>query len=280
MPEFKVVISDPATGKLAKDAIVVYTAQLGSVFPLIVGFLAAGAIILAQHHEQNMFKMGGLAKALPVTFWTFLIGSASLAALPLITAGFYSKDAIIWYAWSGPNGSIYLWMAAVFGAMVTAFYTFRMVFVTFFGEQKMEISHYPTWRVHIPLIALAFFALFGGFIELPGTLGHLTLFSDFMKSALPVVEGGHHEVSLEIFSQVLRQPCFCLKKHRSEVILQRASPPTLVIYKVRFIVMNQNIPCLKIAVHEIISFRFGKILNDHSKILFQSFFMEQYILKF
>jgi len=166
-------------------------------------FLAAGAIILAQHHEQNMFKMGGLAKALPVTFWTFLIGSASLAALPLITAGFYSKDAIIWYAWSGPNGSIYLWMAAVFGAMVTAFYTFRMVFVTFFGEQKMEISHYPTWRVHIPLIALAFFALFGGFIELPGTLGHLTLFSDFMKSALPVVEGGHHEVSLEIFSQVL-----------------------------------------------------------------------------
>jgi len=166
-------------------------------------FLAAGAIILAQHHEQNMFKMGGLAKALPVTFWTFLIGSASLAALPLITAGFYSKDAIIWYAWSGPNGSIYLWMAAVFGAMVTAFYTFRMVFVTFFGEQKMEISHYPTWRVHIPLISLAFFALFGGFIELPGTLGHLTLFSDFMKSALPVVEGGHHEVSLEIFSQVL-----------------------------------------------------------------------------
>lgn len=87
-------------------------------------FLAAGAIILAQHHEQNMFKMGGLAKALPVTFWTFLIGSASLAALPLITAGFYSKDAIIWYAWSGPNGSIYLWMAAVFGAMVTAFTLF------------------------------------------------------------------------------------------------------------------------------------------------------------
>ncbi len=166
-------------------------------------FLGAGAIILAQHHEQNMFKMGGLAKALPVTFWTFLIGSASLAALPLITAGFYSKDAIIWYAWAGPNGSFYLWLAALFGAVVTAFYTFRMVFVTFFGEQKMEVTHYPTWKVHIPLIVLAFLALFGGFIELPGTLGHLTLFSDFMKSVLPVIEGGHHEVTLEIFSQVL-----------------------------------------------------------------------------
>ncbi len=167
-------------------------------------FLGAGAIILAQHHEQNMFKMGGLAKALPTTFWTFLIGSGSLAALPLITAGFYSKDAIIWYSWAGPNGHFYLWVAAVFGAMVTAFYTFRMVFVTFFGEQKMEVSHYPTWKVHLPLVVLAFFALLGGFIELPGTMGHFTLFSDFMKSVLPALnEGAHHEARLELFSQIL-----------------------------------------------------------------------------
>ncbi|WP_456442650.1 NADH-quinone oxidoreductase subunit L [Caldithrix abyssi] len=166
-------------------------------------FLGAGAIILAQHHEQNMFKMGGLAKALPVTFWTFLIGSASLAALPLVTAGFYSKDAIVWYAWSGPNGSIYLWLAALFGAVITAFYTFRMVFVTFFGEQKIEVSHFPKWTVHVPLIVLSVFAVFGGFIELPATMGHLTLFSDFMKQVLPGLEGGHHEVALEIFSQVL-----------------------------------------------------------------------------
>ncbi len=167
-------------------------------------FLGAGAIILAQHHEQNMFKMGGLAKALPVTFWTFLIGSGSLAALPLITAGFYSKDAIIWYAWAGPNGSFYLWLAAVFGAVITAFYTFRMVFVTFFGEQKIEVSHHPQWTVHVPLIVLSVFAIFGGFIELPGTMGHLTLFSDFLKSVLPsVAEGGHHEAGLELFSQIL-----------------------------------------------------------------------------
>ncbi len=166
-------------------------------------FLGAGAIIIAQHHEQNMFKMGGLAKALPITFWTFLIGSGSLAALPLVTAGFYSKDAIIWFAWSGPNGSVYLWAAAVFGAIVTAFYTFRMVFVTFFGEQKIEVSHYPRWTIHLPLIVLAFFALFGGFIELPGTMGHFTLFSDFLKSVLPVEMAHHESASLEWFSQIL-----------------------------------------------------------------------------
>ncbi len=166
-------------------------------------FLGAGAIILAQHHEQNMFKMGGLAKALPITFWTFLIGSSSLAALPLVTAGFYSKDAIIWFAWSGPNGSIYLWATAVFGALITAFYTFRMVFVTFFGQQKIKISHYPKWTIHVPLVVLAFFALFGGFIELPGTMGHLTLFTDFMKSVLPVEIVHHENISLELFSQTL-----------------------------------------------------------------------------
>ncbi len=166
-------------------------------------FLGAGAIILAQHHEQNMFKMGGLAKALPVTFWTFLIASGSLAAVPLITAGFYSKDAIIWEAWAGPGGNFYLWLAAVFGAVLTGFYTFRMVFVTFFGKQKIEVSHRPKWTIHVPLIVLAFFALFGGFIEFPGTMGHITLFSDFLKSALPVEGHVHESASLELFSQVL-----------------------------------------------------------------------------
>src|SRR5690606_40660586 len=92
-------------------------------------FLAAGAVILAVHHEHNMFKMGGLRKELPVTFITFLIGAASLAALPLVTAGFYSKDAILWFAFSSStNGSGVLWAAGLIGAFVTAIYTFRMLF--------------------------------------------------------------------------------------------------------------------------------------------------------
>jgi NADH-quinone oxidoreductase subunit L len=76
-------------------------------------FLAAGAVIEALHHEHHMFRMGGLKNKLPLIFWTFLIGSASLAALPLISAGFYSKDQILWYAWSSQNGNPLLWLTAL-----------------------------------------------------------------------------------------------------------------------------------------------------------------------
>ena len=80
-------------------------------------FLGAGVVILAQHGEHNIFKMGGLRKKLPSTFWTFLIGSASLSALPLVTAGFYSKDLILWQAWSSSSGSVALWAAGLAGRL-------------------------------------------------------------------------------------------------------------------------------------------------------------------
>jgi NADH-quinone oxidoreductase subunit L len=145
-------------------------------------FLGAGVVILAQHHEHDMFKMGGLRKELPVTFLTFLIGSASLSALPLITAGFYSKDLILWQAWSSPSGGTSLWMAGLFGAFITSIYAFRMVFVTFFGVPKMDVSYRPGLRITLPLIVLAFFSIVGGFVELPDTLGSSHLFSDFLKT--------------------------------------------------------------------------------------------------
>src|SRR5205814_1532287 len=100
-------------------------------------FLGAGAVSLSLHHEHNIFKMGGLRRQLPITFWTFLIGAASLAALPLVTAGFYSKDLILAEAWTSPQGSFWLWLGGLVGALLTAIYTFRLVFVTFFGEAKM-----------------------------------------------------------------------------------------------------------------------------------------------
>lgn len=169
-------------------------------------FLAAGAVILAVHHEHNMFKMRGLRKELPVTFWTFLIGSASLAALPLVTAGFYSKDAILWYAYSSEtNGSIVLWLAGWFGAFITAFYTFRMVFITFFGEKRNKVSHKPGTLIKIPLIVLAVLSIVGGFVELPETLGHVTVFSDFIDLTLPsiqVSEGGISELTLQIIVSI------------------------------------------------------------------------------
>lgn len=150
-------------------------------------FLCAGAIILSLHHEQNMFKMGGLKKRMPLVFWTFLIGAASLAALPLITAGFYSKDQILWYALAGERGNTWLYLAGLLGAFITGLYTFRMVFITFYGEVKTAPGHLPGKLITVPLIILAVLSLVGGFIELPHNFGHVVLFSDFLLPVLPAI---------------------------------------------------------------------------------------------
>lgn len=165
-------------------------------------FLAAGTVIALLHHEHNIFRMGGLRKSMPAVYWTFLIGSASLAALPLITAGFYSKDQILWLSLASSQGNGWLFTAAMFGAFITAIYTFRMVFVAFWGEEKTHASHHAGKAMTIPLIILAVLSLVGGFIELPHTLGHVQLFTDFLKPILPVVQMNDALVSDEWIVQV------------------------------------------------------------------------------
>jgi NADH-quinone oxidoreductase subunit L len=160
-------------------------------------FLAAGAVIMLLHHEHDMFKMGGLKNRIPVIYWTFLIGSASLAALPFITAGFYSKDQILWLAWAGEKGNDWFFIAALTGAFITAIYTFRMLFLTFFGEAKTEPGHHVGKRITVPLVILAILSVAGGFIELPHTMGHLTLFSDFLAPTLPAVSVREGAESME-----------------------------------------------------------------------------------
>lgn len=150
-------------------------------------FLAAGAVIIALHHEQNMFKMGGLYKKLPVIFWTFLIGSISLAAIPFLSGGFFSKDSIIWYAYASANGSMLLWLMAAAGAFITSLYTFRMIFIAFFGSEKTPVHYSPGKTMTIPLIVLAILTTFGGYIELPHNIAHVQLFSNFLAASLPAV---------------------------------------------------------------------------------------------
>lgn len=148
-------------------------------------FLSAGVVIMALHEEHDIHKMGGLRKTLPVAFWTFLIGGASLAALPLITAGFFSKDLVLWFAWSSPQGGPWLWAAGWLGALLTGLYIFRVVFVVFFGRSQSEIVWHPGWVVKLPLLILAALSVAGGWIELPRWLGHFALFSDYLTHALP-----------------------------------------------------------------------------------------------
>jgi NADH-quinone oxidoreductase subunit L len=150
-------------------------------------FLAAGAVIHLLHHEHNIFKMGGLRHKLPAIYYTFLIGAGSLAALPFITAGFYSKDQIVWYSLASQKGNIWLCVAALTGAFVTAAYTFRMVFVTFFGTEKTHVAHGAGSLMTIPLVVLAVLSLFGGFIEIPHNIAHVELFADYLKPVLPAV---------------------------------------------------------------------------------------------
>ena len=131
-------------------------------------FLAAGAVIHCLHHEHNIFRMGGLRTRLPVPFWSFLIGSAALAALPF-TSGFYSKDAILLAAWEWPNNGNLLWLGGLLGALLTAIYSFRLVFVVFFGEAGTEPDRRPGWSMALPLILLCVFSIAGGWLLLPLT---------------------------------------------------------------------------------------------------------------
>lgn len=148
-------------------------------------FLAAGVVIEALHHEHNIFMMGGLRKRLPVVFLTFLGGAVALSALPLVSAGFFSKDAILWYSWSASSGNPFLWSVALAGAFITALYSTRLMLVVFWGEMKTPIHTQPARGMVIPLIVLAFFSITAGFIEWPHNMFHLTLFSHHVQNVLP-----------------------------------------------------------------------------------------------
>ncbi len=150
-------------------------------------FLGAGAVSLAAHHQYDMFRLGGLRRQLPLVFWTFLIGAAALAALPLVTAGFYSKDLILWETWASDRGGAVLWGAGLVGALITAVYTFRVVFLTFFGPAHGPVEHRPGPAMAVPLVVLAAFALGIGFVELPPWLGDRPWFSTYLHHVLPAL---------------------------------------------------------------------------------------------
>lgn len=153
-------------------------------------FLASGAVINACHHEQNIFKMGGLWKKLPLAYASFIVGGAALAALPLVTAGFYSKDEILWEAFA--SGHQWLLYAGLAGAFLTSIYTFRLIFIAFHGEAKTE-AHAGHGVAHwLPLSVLIVLSTFVGALitpplhgVLPQSVGHA---------------GGEAQHSLEIAS--------------------------------------------------------------------------------
>jgi NADH-quinone oxidoreductase subunit L len=151
-------------------------------------FLAAGVIIEALADEHDIFKMGGLVRELPAVFWTFTIGAAALAALPFVTDGFYSKDLIIATSLGSVDGSLWFYVGSLVGAFVTALYSFRLVFLVFFGERHTEVTRRPRWRQLVPLYVLATLSIIGGLVWMPGWVSGFHPLEDFLDTALPQVQ--------------------------------------------------------------------------------------------
>ncbi len=148
-------------------------------------FLCAGSVIYAMHHEQNIWKMGGLRKKLPITYWTMVIGGFALAGCPPFS-GFFSKDEILFSALAGGHKAI--WLIGVVVAGMTAYYTFRMIFVAFHGEphnqKAYDHAHEPPAYMTVPLVLLAAGALFAGLLNLPEVMGGHQLISQWLAPSV------------------------------------------------------------------------------------------------
>ena len=159
-------------------------------------FLAAGSVILALHHEQDIRRMGGLKRYLPITYWTCLAGALALIGFPG-TAGFFSKDALIEaVGHSTTPGAGYAFVCVVAGVFVTGLYTFRMFFLVFHGQERVDEDarqnlHESPWVVTLPLILLAIPSLFIGW----PTIGPV-LFGDYFGSSLTILQ--QHDVLREL----------------------------------------------------------------------------------
>jgi len=159
-------------------------------------FLAAGSVIIAMHHEQDMRRMGGLKKYMPITYWTCLVGSLALIGFPG-SSGFFSKDALIEAVHeSHLPGSGYAYFCVLSGVFVTALYSFRMFFMTFHGKERMDLHtqehlHESPWVVTVPLVLLAIpSAVIGWFTIRP------LLFGKYFEGSIKVLP--KHDVLGEV----------------------------------------------------------------------------------
>ncbi|AAU92585.1 NADH dehydrogenase I, L subunit [Methylococcus capsulatus str. Bath] len=129
-------------------------------------FLGAGAVILSLHHEQDIFRMGGLRRSLPLVFWTFLAGLAALVGLPF-TSGYYSKHEILLTAYGAGSAGSWLWAAGTAGAVLTGLYSTRLLLIAFFGPERTPAHRHYGSNIAAPLVVLAILSLAGGLAKLP-----------------------------------------------------------------------------------------------------------------
>jgi NADH-quinone oxidoreductase subunit L len=150
-------------------------------------FLAAGAVIHSMGGEQDMRAMGGLRKTVPITFWTMSAGVFAISGIPPFS-GFFSKDAILYAAFISPTAGPIVWFVGLVTVLLTAFYMFRLWYLTFFGElrSKEVHPHESPWSMLTPMIILAVLAVAGGWIGIPKALGGGDQFAHFLDPVVNV----------------------------------------------------------------------------------------------
>ncbi len=168
-------------------------------------FLSAGSVMHALSGETDMTKMGGLKKKLPVTFKVFLVGAMALSGVPLFS-GFFSKDEILWRTVSSPLGGFGLWFVGALVAGLTAFYSFRLIFMTFYGKSRVSAEvekhvHESPKIMAVPLVILAVLSVIGGYIGIPH---YFTKFEHFLEPVFNrymtynLFERSHDMVGIEL----------------------------------------------------------------------------------
>ncbi|MFB6094539.1 MAG: NADH-quinone oxidoreductase subunit L [Halanaeroarchaeum sp.] len=170
-------------------------------------FLGAGSVIIAMHHNENMWDMGGLKEKMPVTYWTFLSGSLALAGI-VPFAGFWSKDEVLYTALvHGMNDPMILlaYLMGLLAVFFTGFYTFRMVVLTFHGEPRSETAEDPhgvRWNVKFPLVVLGVLAATVGFVNMTPVAELTGLHVEYLHQWFV---GGMEAVSVETYHHLLSQ---------------------------------------------------------------------------
>ncbi len=168
-------------------------------------FLGSGSVIHAMHEEQDVRKMGGLRKYLPITHATFVLGWLAIIGIPPF-AGFFSKDEILWQSFSSPHGSKALWFIGVVTACLTAFYMTRLMVLTFWGKSRVDSSVHPhesPWTMTLPLIVLGLLSVIGGWVGIPHVIGSVlpghpgNLFAEWVAPVTAKIKEGHGSVIVE-----------------------------------------------------------------------------------
>lgn len=168
-------------------------------------FLGSGSVIHAMHEEQDVRKMGGLKKYMPITYLTFLMGWLAIIGVPPF-AGFFSKDEILWQAFSSPHGSKALWLIGAITAACTAFYMTRLMALTFWGKPRFGHDVHPHESpptMTIPLIVLGVLSVIGGWVGIPHVIGEIlpghpsNLFEGWLEPVIGHVEKGHGSAIME-----------------------------------------------------------------------------------